>query len=161
MKTSILFFIIIFICSFGCTQQKVDLAKERKAVSDLLEKNFQANLKGNIEEALEATENDFLVIMDAKIKKITKEAMKNYLSDEFKKRKESGQCLEGKTVTDSVQISGDGKMAWAIRKLEAIVYKDSSKTEIEKKITQVLLGVFEKRGNKWVWLVNSTSVKEE
>lgn len=160
IKTLKLFLILLIIFSFSCTRQKFDMSKERKAVSDALEKNFQAYLKGNVEEAIEAIADDFLLLSEGNIERITKEEMKESLSKRFKKEKESKQYAEGFTVTDSVQVSEDGKMAWAIKELKATFYKDSSKTEIKKKFTQVLLVVFEKRNNNWVVLANSTSSKE-
>jgi len=161
MKTLNLFLILIIIISFSCTQQKVDLVKEKKAISDLLEKNINAYMKANLEEATETTSEDFLLLSEGNIERITKEEMKESLSRRFTKQKESGQYAEGFTTIDSVQVSADGKMAWAIRELKVTFYKDSSKAEIEKKFTQVLLIVFEKRNNKWAVLANSTSSKRE
>ncbi len=161
MKTVNLLLILIIIFFFSCAPQKVDLVKEKKAISDLLEKNFQAYLKGNLEEATETTADDFLLLSEGNIERITKEEMKESLSKRFKKEKESKQYAEGFTVTDSVQVSEDGKMAWAIKELKATFYKDSSKVEIKKKFTQVLLVVLEKRNYKWVVLANSTSSKED
>ena len=144
MKKLLLVVTIGLLLSLSC-QQIADLDHEMNVISAMVEKNFQAYLKGDAEEALEMIGNHFLQLSGGNIKKIKKDDLRSELTNRFDEQKKSNLYLEGKMISKSIRVSEEGQMAWGVLKFKVTAFEDSTKNEKKVEVIQVSLMVFEKK----------------
>jgi hypothetical protein len=141
--------VVSWFLAAGC-QPKIDLEKEKAEIAKFYEINRQAFLQSDVDAilALIPEGHEIINVGWGKIAKTTKADTKQGIEGQFKR----GRYVEfSNLAAPTINISPDGKMAWAVGQLKyRYTYKDSTGTEHELGAVDAWLSVLEKRNSQWV-----------